>query len=378
MSKITFTSKTTFATKTAFTILPALFLSCFVTGCGGNPAPVEQASSGADDGQQQASSTSPGSSTRSGSQSGGAQRKQNERWTDADGREYLGNVPLDVFFDQPYTIAADTTALGGSTPAVATMPAAGTPAVASTTQQPAEPEPADAGGSGAWEDLISIEVLEAEIKETRNFFNQTLQSVGSYNSSMLMIPPKAATVAALANVALTHPGDLSWKDDAKYIRDLAKKMNESPLMRGKKDQSRLQILFENMTDTFNRSRPADLEEPPEDDAFVDVAEMGPIMARIDNAEKRLKTEVGSESAFNSKKDVVLHEASVLGTLTHITTIEGYGYADDEEFTGYAKKIVEAANKIKAAAETSDFGSYDLALSKISTTCQECHSVYRNN
>ena len=133
-----------------------------------------------------------------------------------------------------------------------------------------------------------------------------------------------------------------------------------------------------MTDTFNRSRPAGLEEPPEGDGFVDVAEMRWLMMRMEESEKRMKTEAGSESAFTSKKDLINHEAAILATMTKIITLEGYGYEEDEEFVGYAQQIIDAAKSIKDAALANDFSSYELALSKVATSCQECHSVYKNN
>src|SRR6056297_661849 len=100
--------------------------------------------------------------------------------------------------------------------------------------------------------------------------------------------------------------------------------------------------------------------------------------RMEAAEKKMKNEAGSETAFSSQKDVVLHEASVLATMTKVITTSGYGYADDPEFVGYAQKIIEAAQQIRDAAETGNFGSYELALTQVSTACQECHSAYKNN
>ena len=34
--------------------------------------------------------------------------------------------------------------------------------------------------------------------------------------------------------------------------------------------------------------------------------------------------------------------------------------------------------IKGAAEGNDFATYELALTKVSTTCSNCHSDYKNN
>lgn len=236
------------------------------------------------------------------------------------------------------------------------------------------PEPAAA--AGGWEAHISADIVKNEINEIRSFMNQNLQSLGSYKRSMLMIPPRAASLAVMAGIAEQHPAEITWKDDAKYIRNLAGKMNAETLLPSKKVQGELQVLFENIVSTLDRSRPADLEEPPEDQAFPDVAEMSHLMTRMEIAQKKLQTEASSEAAFGSKQDMIRHEVSILGTMAHVATLEGYGYADDEEFLGYAKNVVDAARSARDALDTGDFGTYELSLSKISTNCQSCHSVYR--
>jgi hypothetical protein len=374
--------------------LPAILLlpvAMIVSGCGGGDAAPEpsQASTPtdgttdagaeaaaprvADTSTQHSTSTSPA----------GQERGQDEVWVDDEGNKYIGKVPYDVFFDRPYDVAANTTPLAGNATAATgspNLPAMGSGSVpeTATTEAPAATATADAGASDNWEDLIPLTVLESEIKDIRNFLTPTLQSVGNYNSSMLMIPPRAATVAVLAEIARTYPKGVSWKEDANYIRNLAKKMNESALQRGAKDQRRLLGLFEGMTDTFNRSRPASLEEPPAEDTFVDVAEMRLVMMRMADAERKMKTEAGSESAFAEKKEMIQHEAAILRTLTKVIAMEGYGYADDPDFTGYADAIVKASGEVVNASEAGDFASYELALSNISSTCQTCHSEYKNN
>ena len=135
------------------------------------------------------------------------------------------------------------------------------------------------------------------------------------------------------------------------------------------------LLFENIVSTLNRSRPADLEEPPADQSFADVAEMGMLMKRMDIADKRLKTEGSSSAAFGSKQDMIRHELSILDTMVHLIGQEGYGYADDEEFLGYANNVTSAARKARDSLDTGDFESYELSLSKISTNCQSCHNIY---
>lgn len=375
------------------TLLATSLLSTCFSGCGGSaPAPVQQSqqaappSSSTDvaaDGASTAPAASSGSTTTSD-----RPHRQNERWKDANGVEYLGNVPLDVFFDQPYAVASNMTPLAGSNPAggSALPPAAGpsgmgaAPAAAPATGTEDSPPAAASGGGGgdSWSDLIAMKEIDQEITDIRNFLTEALQNVGAYNRSMLMIPPKAAAVGVLAAIVQEHPEDISWKEDAAYIRNFAKKMNEGTLQPGKKDQDRLRQLFDNMADTLNRSRPAGVEEPPATEQFCDIAEMRFVMMRMENSEKKLKTEVTSDDAFKSKKDMVVHEAAILATMTKVNLFPGYGYEDDEEFRGYAQRILDACKEIQTAAESQSFDAYTLALSKVSTACQECHSVFKNN
>jgi hypothetical protein len=315
---------------------------------------------------------------------------------DEKGQKWFGNVPMDAFFDEPYTVAGDATPLGGTASAVVAAntsdPEKTTETSASSQVSAAEgadmkteataPEPgassAPTASDDSWGSLISKAILEDEVKSIRNFMNENLQSVGTFNSSMLMIPPKAAALGALAGVAAQHPEAVSWKDDAKYVRDLARQMNESTLQRGAKDQKRLQGLFEALSDTLNRSKPAGLKEPPASTSFADVSEMRLLMMRMEEAEKRMKTESGTEATMASKKDMIAHEASMMAVMARIVTLPGYGYEDDKEFKGYGEEVVNASGKIRMAAESNDFAAYEGALTKIATTCQKCHSKYKND
>lgn len=374
----------------------ALLLGCGLlavqAGCGNSATPpIDRQENSEQKSQQTPSADSNGAedSARQPTQTAeaGKGRRQNEIWTDSDGRQYIGQVPMDIYFDDPNAIALNATPVnGGEVTQVADnstgagMSSGPGPGVEVTPENNTQNTGSDTGtdtaaADGGWESMLSEKVLTDEITEVRNFLNGTVQSVGSYNSSLAMIEPKVASLAVLSNIARDHSAELTWKEDAPYIRDLAKQMIEEPLQRGKKDQARLQKLFENMQDTFNRSRPADLAEPA-DDGFPDVAAMSSVMKRIEDAKDRLLQEAGTESAFGSKKDLIQHEASILATFTHVIALEDYGY-DDEEFQGYAKAVVDAARAIQTAADADDFATYELSLSKISTNCQACHSEFKN-
>jgi hypothetical protein len=370
----------------------ALTLLWAVVGCGGtSDAPVNAPGTSE---QPTAQPAAEQQSTSNAATAADKPRRRDEVWVDENGQKWFGNIPMDVFFDEPYTIASDQTPLGGAGNAMSAtgnpaIPSSDSPVVAQSNSEPmtdlaagtpavTEPatEAASSGGDG-WDSLITAAQIDEEVKSTRNFLAENLQSVGNYNSSMLMLPPRAATMAMLAGVAMDHPEAVSWKEDAKYIRDLAKKMNASTLQRGPKDQKRLLELSDAITDTLNRSKPAGLEEPPETDSFSDTAEMRLLMNRMEDAEKKLKTEAGSEGSMKSKKDMVLLEASLLGVMARTITLSGYGYEDDDEFKGYAKEILNASQTIKTSAEAGDFATYEGALTKISQSCSNCHMKFRS-
>ena len=365
-------------------------LLCSTTGCGGvSETPVDHSAVPLPGSNTSTVSAEP-STTQTDAAVGDslATRRQNERWTDDNGVEYLGDVPLDVFFDEPLTIARNQTPLQGSTPAPPLAnDSAQSPSMAAVADESAMGVVSGESGGGesavvtsddSWDSLISIDDLQNEITNARNFLNRSIQSYGDYKKVTLMIPGKAASIAVLASVAMEHPQEVNWKPDAIYVRDLARQMNEEPLQANKKDHTKVLGLFENIASTLDRSKPAGLAEPNADDSFADVAGMDMVMVRLDEAEKRLRTEAGSEAAFDAKKVMIDHEAAILATFSHVITLEAYGYADDEEFVGYANQIVQAAKGIRTATQANDFSSYELARSKVSTSCSDCHSAYRNN
>lgn len=357
-------------------------------GCGGaaetpqgSGDAVSPDSTAGDAGASNPGSETPSTDPTSKGNSAVTKRGRDEVWVDANGQKWFGNVPMDAFFDQPYSVASNTTPLAGApaTAVVSNLPAASLPETTPTTEPSTTSDtPATETDGDAWGDLISAQALDDEVKTIRNFLNENLQSVGTYNSSMLMIPPKAATLGALAGVAVEHSGAITWKDDATYIRNLAKQMNSDTLRSGPKDQKRLLELYEAISDTLNRSRPASAEPLPESDGFAEVSEMRLLMHRMEEAEKRMKQEAGSDSAMTSRKDMIAQESSVLATLAKIVTLPGYGYEDDPAFKGYANEVVKSALAMKTAAESNDFASYELSMTRVSTTCSNCHSDYKNN
>ncbi len=356
-----------------------------VPGCGksSSSAPTPEA---ATPGDGQAGRPRPAVTT--GATGKSSQSPSHAKWevrVDKDGRKWFGDIPYDVFFDDPLAVAGETTPVATASttpeePAIADPEPGGS---GDTSQGGTTPTPTPTPAAGAagvadsWSRYMPAAVLDAEVKAIRNFLNPSLQSVGQYNTNLAMIPPQAATLAALAAVAAVHDGDVSWKADALYIRDLAGAMNASPLQRGPKFQRQLLRLFDQISDILNRSRPADLPEPDPDAPVADFAEMGLLMKRMDHAYNQMKTQAGSEDSFRASLDMVNREAAVMSALSKVVTMEGYGYEDDAGFLALAREVAEGGVRIREAVAVQSFSEYDKALSSAYQACTKCHSDYKN-
>ncbi len=354
-------------------VLCLLSLSAVLTGCGGGKSEADTKQS-----EPAAPTTTSGPSSADPAAGGGtvaAAKPTHGKWevrTDAEGRKWFGDVPYDVFFDDPLGVANENATVAVMTPPdkETAMP---DPAQVNKPKEPPE-EPASDGGD--WASVITAEELSTEVKTIRNFLNPKLQSTGQYNTNMAMIPHHAATLSVLAGIAAEHKGDISWKPDALYIRDLAGLMNEEPLQRGAKFQRKLLGLFEQIGDTLNRSRPSDLPDPDPESSLADHAEIGLLMKRLDEAYNDLKTNAGSEAAFKKNPDMVRRQASVIAALCQAITKDGYGYEDDEEFIAFAKTVIRESRNMVDSIELEEFQSYDKSLSTAYQACNNCHLGYK--
>ena len=123
-------------TKDASHFLSAILILC--AGCGGSATPSDETAASSDTGSNTVSDSAANTTTAQADSGGHAGSTQTEKtkpgrgevWVDEKGQKWFGDVPMDAFFDQPYTVASNATPVGGdaTTAAVVTNNAAtGTP-----------------------------------------------------------------------------------------------------------------------------------------------------------------------------------------------------------------------------------------------------------
>lgn len=345
-------------------------LTCGVTmgmlalsGCGGDDNGDDSA--GSDDAAGQSSNRSSNGSRENGSlaRTGPYVDDNNRKWV-------APGIPYDVWYQNPLQVAA----LEGN---AATIPSSNGGAE-SISESPAAAGDTTAGTDGGknWKDVVSGQDLDDEVKKITNRFRANLQTLASYNSSYLELPPHVATMAALAAIASEHPEDIRWKENAGQIRDLSASMLAEKLMRGAKSYKQVNDPFLQISDILRGSPPPGLPEPAEGNDMSQFAEFGLLMKRLDIGSKWLQVNVGTADALKENGEDIKHEAGVLAALATAITTEGYGFDFDDEFCGYAQGLVDGCKKMTDAVNTGSFENYQLGFSQINQACDKCHGTYK--
>ena len=336
-----------------------------ISGCGGDEGTKDDSAS--DD------AVSDGGETGSTGGSDSPKVAKNGTYVDEDGRKWLAkDFPYDVWYTNPLAVAKQE----GKVP----DPGVGNPGTTPENggTKTTDPMPASDSGSGEinWKEVIAASVLDEEIKKINNRFRAKLQTVATFNSSYLELPPHVTTMAALSAIAAQHPDEVRWKKNANQIRDLSASMLTEKLQRGPKSYKQMNEPYLNIGDILSGSPPGGLAEPNEDGAMVEYVDIGFLMKRIEIGTKWMQVNVGSEEALMENADDIKHEAALLGALLTVTMTEGYGYEEDDDFKAFAKGMMDGCKKVTEAVGTGNLENYQLGFPLIDQACTKCHGTYR--
>jgi hypothetical protein len=295
--------------------------------------------------------------------------------TEKDGKKYLDGIPYDVWLDDPLAVVANTAAVAPSGSGTSPAQTAST-----TTDAPSskpEEKPAAAAATNDWAAYIATDQLQEESKRIRNQLKTLLQTQATYNSDFEVIKMDGAVMAALAGIALESADGVSWKGNASYIRDYGLELVEAAKGLGKPNYDKTNAAYENMQAVFDGSIPAGVAQPEAKRPFADVASRFYLMKRMKLAFDALKLNVNTEAKLKSDQDQALHEAMILSALSKIITLEGYSSADETEYQGFAKEMIDQCLNAVQSIKDQDFSKFQDAVNKIDKTCGECHVQYRN-
>ena len=304
------------------------------------------------------------------------------RWLQPAGK--LPKIPYDALPEVPVgdavASAASTSPALSVAAAVPTPPATGGMAASTAPSAVASmsaPVPQTvATGSGVWDAVLPLDVLQNEIAAVRNDLNGHLVAVGSYNTGFEQVNLDGWQMSALATIAAEHGGPISWKDDALLARDAAVAVANAASGRGRENFNAAKTAFDQLVGVLNNNAPPDLGTPDPKASREETADRAALMKRMETAEKRLKEAAADEKSLAAKKDEARREAAVLAALAKFTAHPDYTSAAEADYQAAANEIVAAGPTLVATAEADDLRNFKAALDRVGTACANCHGKYR--
>jgi hypothetical protein len=290
--------------------------------------------------------------------------------TDEAGRKWIGDIPYDVFFDDPLAVVSNTVTVptigpGGSPPGNTPMP-------------PVTPPPAatSAGSASDWKAMISMDQLVDETKRIRNHLTSSLQSQGTYNGNYKELQVDGAVMSAIAGIVAQHPDDVSWKPNARFVKAYGHKLYDTAKALGREPYEQSQTAAEGMTAVLSGNLPADAGDPA-DVPFGESAHRAGVMKRIEKASEWMRANVNSESVFKKEKDQILSEATLLSALAKVISDPSYDSADEDDYQNFAKSLIEGGREAVSATQDQAYPKFQDAINRITKACADCHANYGN-
>lgn len=373
-------------------------LSCLLIGCGGGnstppaapapantpaaatvPAPAASAPAVASSNAVPNTAASPAAT----SSATGTSVDPNHKET-----KWIGTIPYDVFYDQPLSIATDTTMV--TTPGAAAIASAGV----STATSPAAMAPApgaenpgnspssansasSAGGSVNWADILPMPMLVEEVKSLRTNLTGNLQTVATFNKAQKPIALDGAMLTAMAVVAGIHPETVTWKPNAHFVRDLAFAINANSTGTGREPYLKTKDPFDKILVILDGGKPPEMESP-ETVPFSESVYVADMMKRIEQSFNNLKANINTEARLKEKPAEVERELRILLTLSTMMTDSSYDNADQPAYQAFLKRFTDGSRAGVMAVQTGSLEGFQAALNQLQTTCAECHQQYKGS
>lgn len=329
-----------------------------IGGCGGGAAP-----------QQKTEKTEQSSSKPAEKSEKVAGHEHGEKLPAKKGKESA--IPLDiVFFDNPLKVAADSTAVAQTAPP---KEAGGPPEKAMSN----DPPKAAAGGGLVWSELLPMENLQSEVKKIQGRLKGWLQGQGTYNGNYKDIAVDGAVLAALAEIAIEHSGEVGWKANAPLIREFGYELSQAATGLGKDNYEKSKAAYDKLDSVFGGSVPPGAPKAAPKRPFNETADRGGVMKRIEKARNHLRDNINTEAKLKAGTDDIVHETLMISSLGKVVTTEGYGSADEQDYQQFAEALINGAKEATTAAKDQSFQKFTDSMNKVNKSCDQCHANYGN-
>ena len=109
-----------------------------------------------------------------------------------------------------------------------------------------------------------------------------------------------------------------------------------------------------------------------------VTDRPPLMSRLEKAQQQgIAPGIANAADFKKNSDKILHEAQIVAVLAEVIQREGFEYADDETYLGFAKQMRDQAREVANAVKLKNYDAARKAAGQIDKACSSCHEGYRS-
>jgi hypothetical protein len=223
-------------------------------------------------------------------------------------------------------------------------------------------------------------MLIAEVKELRVRLSANLQTVATFNRATDNpatdpIANDSMVLSALAGVVERTTHDVSWRDKARNVRDLACQV-ATVGGSGREAFQKARDPFDKIVTILDGGPPPDMEAA-EKTPFADYVSRGEMMKRISSSLDWLKAEVNTESRLKEYQEQVVRTATLLGALGAVCGDSGYEFAEEPEYQDFVRSFVAANADVAQSASGQNFAEFEAARARLQNTCAACHTKYKD-
>lgn len=347
-------------------MLSGVLVACAFLGCSGKPAPATATNN--TESEAQNSAANPETDAGAGTSSRSASTAKSKR----------GEVPLDVWFEDPVTEAGKKGTPAAAPAAVGTTVAAATPTEEMPAKTPPMEDPpaeAPAGGAGDWDTVLTSEDLQNEVKKIKLQLTDHLSAVTKYNAHYKEIQWVGAELAALGAVAPLLKDKVSWAAHAPHVRDISGELAKKAKSLGPKDFEAAKKEFDSLDQLLGGNEPAGLEEAVADMPFSETVNRRFLMHIIEQKSEHLRANFNSEEKFKKEAEDAQLSAKILALMAKMIATEGYTSAEEEEYQTFAKAMFDLSMTMSKAAQESDHAAFTTAIGQVGKYCSDCHTAY---
>jgi hypothetical protein len=246
-----------------------------------------------------------------------------------------------------------------------------------TAGQPMADSAGPSPGGFKWSSLVSEDTLVDEIKNQFELLGPVLASPTTFKGGGYDQARRSFSMLAVAfGVIAAHDQDVRWKKDAATARDLFARAGFNCKTATDQGFNESKLRIEDLQTMMSGSSPAGKPDRDEDFKWSQTAARPALMARLEEAEKAIKTGLSSSAEFTKNQATVFHEAEVVAALGEVIGLPEFEYHDDESYLEFSRGMRDAAVRVREAALKKDYDAAREAASGISKTCSSCHESYR--